>query len=104
MPTLSKLLQPIVDTCPAELSAALRQLAAAVDTVTTTGDLSRRVPSGQSDEVARLGASFNGMLAALDAPPGRFHPDQLDLFVLQERREHPDRVRAASDAGDHHVR
>lgn len=50
--------------------AALRpvhRLTSAVEEVARTGDLTRRVPSGGSDELARLGASFNTMLAALDA-------------------------------------
>ncbi len=50
--------------------AALRPvhaLTTTVEQVTRTRDLSRRVPSGGSDELARLGASFNTMLAALDA-------------------------------------
>ncbi|MFN2520547.1 MAG: sensor histidine kinase [Candidatus Limnocylindria bacterium] len=50
--------------------AALRPvhaLTTTVEQVTRTRDLSRRVPSGGSDELARLGASFNTMMAALDA-------------------------------------
>jgi two-component system sensor histidine kinase MprB len=50
--------------------AALRpvhRLTTAVEEVTRTQDLTRRVPSGGSDELARLGTSFNTMLAALDA-------------------------------------
>ena len=50
--------------------AALRpvhRLTTAVEDVARTGDLTRRVPSGGSDELARLATSFNTMLAALDA-------------------------------------
>jgi len=50
--------------------AALRpvhRLTTAVEDVARTGDLTRRVPSGGSDELARLATSFNTMLGALDA-------------------------------------
>ena len=50
--------------------AALRpvhRLTTAVEDVARTGDLTRRVPSGGSDELARLATSFNAMLAALEA-------------------------------------
>jgi len=50
--------------------AALRpvhRLTTAVEEVARTRDLTRRVPSGGSDELARLATSFNTMLAALDA-------------------------------------
>ena len=50
--------------------AALRPvhaLTTTVEQVTRTRDLTRRVPSGGTDELARLGASFNTMMAALDA-------------------------------------
>jgi len=49
--------------------AALRpvhRLTMAVEGITRTRDLTRRVPIGGSDELARLGTSFNTMLAALD--------------------------------------
>ena len=34
----------------------------------------------------------------------RLDPDQLDLGVVEERREDPDRVGASADAGDHPLR
>jgi len=44
----------------------VHRLTRAVEGITRTKDLTRRVPIGGSDELARLGASFNTMLAALD--------------------------------------
>ena len=44
----------------------LTRLTAAAEEVGTTGDLSRRVGIDGSDEVGRLGARFDGMLAALE--------------------------------------
>ena len=44
----------------------VHRLTTAVEEITRTRDLTRRVPSGGSDELARLGLSFNTMLAALD--------------------------------------
>jgi two-component system sensor histidine kinase MprB len=44
----------------------VQDLTDAVEDVTATRDLSRRVDAGGDDEVARLAASFNSMLAALD--------------------------------------
>jgi two-component system, OmpR family, sensor histidine kinase MprB len=44
----------------------VRQLTAAAEHVARTRDLSRRIESGGSDELSRLGASFNTMLEALD--------------------------------------
>ena len=49
--------------------AALRpvgRLTAAVEHVTTTGDMSQRVEVTSSDELGRLARNFNSMLAALD--------------------------------------
>lgn len=50
--------------------AALRpvdRLARAAEQIGATGDLTQRVPAGQRDELGRLGARFNEMLAALEA-------------------------------------
>jgi len=44
----------------------VHRLTRAVEGITRTKDLTRRVPIGGSDELARLGVSFNTMLAALD--------------------------------------
>lgn len=46
--------------------APVRQLGATVNEVTRTRDLSRRVAMTGHDEIARLGASFDGMLTALE--------------------------------------
>ena len=45
----------------------MRHLTERVEEVTRTRDLSRRVTAERSDELGRLAASFNSMLAALDA-------------------------------------
>lgn len=47
--------------------APVRQLTAASERVTRTGDLSERIPTRTRDELGRLAGSFNGMLAALEA-------------------------------------
>jgi two-component system sensor histidine kinase MprB len=44
----------------------VRTLATAVEQVKATHDLSQRIPVSGSDELARLGTSFNSMLAELD--------------------------------------
>jgi len=47
--------------------APMRRLTAEAEHVAATQDLSRRMPSGeQNDEIDRLGAAFNTMLAALE--------------------------------------
>jgi two-component system, OmpR family, sensor histidine kinase MprB len=46
--------------------APVRRLTAAAERIAETGDPSERVPEGGSGEMARLGASFNTMLAALE--------------------------------------
>jgi two-component system, OmpR family, sensor histidine kinase MprB len=45
--------------------APVQRLSDAVDHVTVTGDLRGHVPDGGADELSRLGANFNRMLAAL---------------------------------------
>jgi two-component system sensor histidine kinase MprB len=45
--------------------APVRRLTAATEEIAETRDLSRRVEAGSTDELGRLGASFNTMLAAL---------------------------------------
>jgi two-component system, OmpR family, sensor histidine kinase MprB len=45
--------------------APVRRLTTATETVTKTGDLSQRIDDRGSDELSRLAASFNAMLAAL---------------------------------------
>jgi two-component system, OmpR family, sensor histidine kinase MprB len=45
--------------------APVQRLSEAVDHVTVTGDLTRQVPDHGNDELSRLGANFNRMLAAL---------------------------------------
>ena len=45
-----------------------------------------------------------GVLAGLDSPPGRLDADQRHVPVVEEGGEDPDRVRAAADARDDHVR
>jgi two-component system sensor histidine kinase MprB len=50
----------------------VRQLTAAAETVAATGDLSERVEVGSTDdELGRLAARFNSMLAALEESVGR---------------------------------
>ena len=46
--------------------APVRRLTEATETVTATGDLSERIDAGGRDEISRLAASFNAMLAALE--------------------------------------
>jgi len=46
--------------------APVRRLTAAAERIARTGDPSERVPEGGRDELARLGHSFNTMLAALE--------------------------------------
>jgi two-component system, OmpR family, sensor histidine kinase MprB len=47
--------------------APVRRLTATAETVTETGDLSQRIPAPENgDEIARLAASFNAMLGALE--------------------------------------
>ena len=46
--------------------APVRQLTSATETVTETGDLTQRIDATGRDELARLAASFNAMLAALE--------------------------------------
>ena len=46
--------------------APVRRLTAATEEITATRDLSRRVEASEHDELGRLGASFNTMLAALE--------------------------------------
>jgi len=49
----------------------VRRLTKAAETVAATGDLSERVDVDGDDELARLAARFNGMLAALEDSVGR---------------------------------
>jgi two-component system sensor histidine kinase MprB len=49
----------------------VRQLTAAAENVTATGDLSERVAGGGEDELGRLATRFNAMLAALEESVGR---------------------------------
>jgi two-component system sensor histidine kinase MprB len=49
----------------------IRRLTAAAETVTATGDLSERVKVDGDDEIGRLAARFNAMLAALQESVGR---------------------------------
>jgi two-component system sensor histidine kinase MprB len=46
--------------------APVRRLTQATETVTETGDLSERIEANGEDELSRLAASFNTMLAALE--------------------------------------
>jgi two-component system sensor histidine kinase MprB len=46
--------------------APVRRLTATTETVTETGDLSQRIETDGRDELGRLAASFNAMLAALE--------------------------------------
>jgi len=46
--------------------APVRRLTAAAERIAKTGDPSERVPEGARDELGRLGASFNTMLASLE--------------------------------------
>jgi two-component system sensor histidine kinase MprB len=48
----------------------VRRLTAAAESVAATGDLSERVAAGGSDELGRLAARFNAMLAALEGSVG----------------------------------
>jgi two-component system, OmpR family, sensor histidine kinase MprB len=47
--------------------APVRRLTRETEQVASTQDLSRRIPAGDGDELARLAASFNTMLSALEA-------------------------------------
>jgi two-component system sensor histidine kinase MprB len=49
----------------------VRRLTAAAESVAATGDLSERVNVASGDELGRLAARFNGMLAALEESVGR---------------------------------
>ena len=49
----------------------VRRLTTAAENVTATGDLSERVAVSGHDELGRLGARFNAMLAALEESVGR---------------------------------
>jgi two-component system sensor histidine kinase MprB len=90
------------------------ELTDAAEQVTATGDLHHRIPSGGGDELARLAASFNTMLAALER--SRDEQRQLvadashelrtpltsiraNLELLERARELPDGERAAVLAG-----
>src|SRR5436190_11356901 len=58
--------------------APVRRLTAAAERIAETGEPSERVPEGGQDELARLGASFNTMLASLEESletPPRFVVD-----------------------------
>jgi len=46
--------------------APVRRLTEAAERIAETGEPSERVPEGEHDELARLGASFNTMLASLE--------------------------------------
>jgi two-component system sensor histidine kinase MprB len=46
--------------------APVRRLTAAAERIAKTGEPSERVPEGERDELGRLGASFNTMLASLE--------------------------------------
>src|SRR5207248_695667 len=46
--------------------APVRRLTEAAERIAETGEPSERVPEGEHDELARLGASFNMMLASLE--------------------------------------
>jgi two-component system sensor histidine kinase MprB len=46
--------------------APVRRLTAAAERIAKTGEPSERVPEGERDELARLGGSFNTMLASLE--------------------------------------
>ena len=46
--------------------APVRRLTTATETVTRTGDLSQRIDDHGNDELSRMAASFNAMLAALE--------------------------------------
>jgi two-component system sensor histidine kinase MprB len=46
--------------------APVRRLTAAAERIAETGEPSERVPEGERDELARLGTSFNTMLASLE--------------------------------------
>jgi two-component system sensor histidine kinase MprB len=49
----------------------VRRLTTAAETITATGNLAERVEVGSDDELGRLAARFNGMLAALEESVGR---------------------------------
>src|SRR2546425_7706927 len=59
---------------------------------------------GPVEDADRARGEARRMLAALDAEPARLDPDHLDLLVLEERREHADRVAAPAYARDEVVR
>src|SRR4051794_22497654 len=53
---------------------------------------------------AAAGGQRRAVAAGLDPVARALDPDQLDVGVVYEAREHPDGVRAAVDAGDHAAR
>jgi two-component system sensor histidine kinase MprB len=90
----------------------VRRLTTAAETVAATGDLSERVDVEGDDELARLAARFNGMLAALEDSAGRqrrlvadashelrtpLTAARTNVDLLREGKLPPDEVRHALD-------
>jgi two-component system, OmpR family, sensor histidine kinase MprB len=90
----------------------VRRLTAAAENVTATGDLSERVTVSGHDELARLGARFNAMLAALEESVGRqrrlvadashelrtpLTSTRTNIDLLREGRLPPDEAKHALD-------
>ena len=77
-------------------SAPLKRLTGAAEQVTRTQDLGHRIETGESDELGRLAASFNTMLAALER--SRSAQRQLISDASHELRTPITSVRANLDA------
>ena len=77
-------------------SAPLKRLTGAAERVTRTQDLGHRIETGESDELGRLAASFNTMLAALER--SRTAQRQLISDASHELRTPITSVRANLDA------
>ena len=63
-----------------------------------------QIGHGPVQDADRARGEPRRVLAALDAEPTRLDPDHLDLLVLEERREHADRVAPPAHARDEVVR
>jgi two-component system sensor histidine kinase MprB len=90
----------------------VRRLTTAAENVTATGDLSERVTVSGHDELGRLGARFNAMLAALEESVGRqrrlvadashelrtpLTSTRTNIDLLREGRLPPDEAKHALD-------
>jgi len=70
----------------------LADLQATMGAIVDQGDLSQRAPGDSADEVGQLGATFNGMMARLQAQDGTLTAE------VAERRRAEDELRAANES------